>query len=168
MPCYTVKHSHINWYPTDIILQKIMMERKSHASRNVWECCIRAWSFQSSLKYLQNITPASIYLQHRKSLLHQSYNFQSCSNWFIHPEKSGKQTHKLPAIQLAELFLTRSLNALIEPVVRGMTTRTMKQEKTSLHPYQSRRLYEQQTWPQWTALTNSSTGRKQRNQQNLI
>lgn len=145
-----------------------MLEEVRTTEFCIWKCCITAQSFRSSLKYLQYITPVSIHLQCRKSLLHQSYHFQSCSNWFIHPEKPGKQTHKLPAIQLAELFFIRSLNVLVEPLVRGMTARPMKQEKTSLHPYQSRRLYVQQTCSQWTALTNTFTGRKERNQQNPI
>lgn len=106
-----------------------MLEEIRNTEFSIWECCITAQSFQSSLKYLQYITPVSIHLQCRKSLLHQSYHFQSCSNWFIHPEKPGKQTHKLPAIQLAELFFIRSLNELVEPLVRGMTARPMKQEK---------------------------------------
>lgn len=29
-----VMHSHTDWFPTNIILQKMMMERKSHARRN--------------------------------------------------------------------------------------------------------------------------------------
>lgn len=109
-----------------------MLEEIRNTEFSIWECCITAQSFQSSLKYLQYITPVSIHLQCRKSLLHQSYHFQSCSNWFIHPEKPGKQTHKLPAIQLAELFFIRSLNELVEPLVRGMTARPMKQEKNPI------------------------------------